>query len=75
VKPRLKYEEASGAFKATWGEHFESRLTADPTIAIVQARNLESKALAEYMRVLRIFTDLTVHNKLPPEDAGETGNR
>ena len=41
---RLKYEEASAALKATWGEHFESRLTADPTIAILQARNLESKA-------------------------------
>jgi hypothetical protein len=66
---RLKYEEASGAFKATWGEHFESKLTADPTIGILQARNLESKALAEYMRVLEVFADLVVNGKLPPEDA------
>jgi len=64
-----------GPSKATWGEHFESRLTADPTIAILQARNLESQALAEYMRVIKIFTDLTVHGKLPPEDDGGTGNR
>jgi hypothetical protein len=52
---RLKYEEAANAFKATWGEHFESKLTADPTIAIQQARNLESQALAEYLRVLDFF--------------------
>jgi hypothetical protein len=70
---RLKYEEASKAFKATWGEHFESRLTADPTLAIERARNAESQALSEYMRVLRIFTDLIVNAKLPPEDAGGTG--
>jgi hypothetical protein len=63
---RLKYEEASKAFKATWGEHFEKRLTADPTIAILRARDIEVQALSEYMRVLKIFTDLVVHGKLPP---------
>jgi hypothetical protein len=72
---RLKYEAASDAFRATWGEHFESRLTADPTLAIEQARDLETAALCEYVRVLRIYTDLTVHGKLPPEDDGGTGNQ
>ena len=66
---RLKYEQASKAFRATWGEHFESKLTADPTIAIQGARNLESQALAEYTRVLEVFADLVVNGKLPPEDA------
>jgi hypothetical protein len=66
---RRKYEEAANAFKATWGEHFESRLTVDPTHAIEQARNVESRALSQYMRVLKVFTDLVVHGKLPPEDA------
>src|SRR5215475_4826469 len=66
---RLKYEEASKAFKATWGEHFETRLTADPTHAIQQARKAESRALSQYMRVLQVFTDLVVDGKLPPEDA------
>jgi hypothetical protein len=69
---RLKYEEASKAFKATWGEHFESRLTADPTLAMQQARNIESPALCEYMQVLRVFADLVVHGKLPPGDVGGT---
>jgi hypothetical protein len=72
---RLKYEEASDAFRATWGEHFESRLTANPTLAIERARDIETAALCEYVRVLRIYTDLTVHGKLPPEDDGGTGNQ
>jgi hypothetical protein len=67
---RLKYEEASEVFKATRGEHFESRPTADLILAIQRARNIESQALSEYMRVLRVFADLVVHGKLPPEDAG-----
>jgi hypothetical protein len=65
---RLKYEDASDAFRATWSEHFESRLTADSTLARQQARDVETAALCEYVRVLRIYTDLTVHGKLP-EDA------
>jgi len=73
VKSRLKYEEAAKSFKATWGEHFESRLTADPTHAIERARNLDSQALSEYMRVLRIVADLTVHRKLPPKRLVEPG--
>ena len=64
---RLRYEEASKAFRATFGEHFEHRLASDPTYAIQQARKTETQALAEYMRVLKIFTDLTVHGKMPPD--------
>lgn len=68
-KARLNYEEAAKAFKATWGEHFEERLTADPTFAIQQARRLESDALAEYMRVLKIFSDLVLRGTIPDESA------
>ncbi len=64
---RLRYEAAAKAFRATWGEQFEERLTADPTFAIQQARKLESAALADYVRDLKIFTDLILHDKEPPE--------
>jgi hypothetical protein len=50
----------SKAFGATWGEHFEKPTHDDPTIAIQQARNVESQALSEYMRVLRVFADFFV---------------
>jgi hypothetical protein len=62
---RIKYEQASKAFRATWGEQFERELTTDPTFAIEQARNREVAALKEYMRVLKVFTDLVVHGKRP----------
>ena len=75
MKSRLKYEEAAKSFKATWGEHFEAAPTSDLTLAIQRARNIESHALSEYMRVLRVFADLVVHGKLPAEDAVETGDR
>ena len=64
---RIRYEQAAKTFRATWGEHFEERVTSDPTFAIQQARQVESEALAEYVRVLKIFTDLVIHGKLPPD--------
>jgi hypothetical protein len=70
---RLKYEEAAKAFKATWGEHFESELTADPTFAIQRARDIEAQALSEYVRVLKSFSDLIIRGKLPPKMLEELG--
>lgn len=64
---RERYEEAAKAFRTTWAEHFEPRPTTDSTFAIQHARKLESQALAEYMRVLKIFTDLLLHGKIPQE--------
>jgi hypothetical protein len=62
---RLRYEDASAAFRSTWGEHFETRLSADPMHAIQQARKVESQALTEYVRVLKIFTELVLRGKAP----------
>jgi hypothetical protein len=39
----------------------------DGEFALRQALRLETAALAEYKRVLKIFVDLTVNNKLPPQ--------
>jgi hypothetical protein len=62
---RLRYEEACAAFRSTWGEHFETGLSADPTHAIQEARKVESQALAEYVRVLKIFTELVLRGEAP----------
>ena len=40
----------------------------DGTFAYRQSLRSENAALAEYRRVLRIFTDLTVDGKMPPAD-------
>jgi hypothetical protein len=62
------YREASKAFELTWNENFDIHLASDPTLAIQQARKVESAALKEYMRVLKIFTNLIVHNRIPGKD-------
>ena len=41
-----------------------------PDSALGRARQTESEALAEYARVLQIFTGLTVYGKLPDETPG-----
>jgi hypothetical protein len=40
----------------------------DGDYAYRKALHAENSALAEYKRVLRIFTDLTVNGKIPDED-------
>jgi hypothetical protein len=40
----------------------------DGSFAVQQALSQESAARAEYLRVLRIFTDFTVHSKIPAEE-------
>jgi hypothetical protein len=65
---RARYDAASKAFRETWGEHFEKEpLSADPTLAIRKAREVESAALAEYMRVLKIYTRLVLDGVLPDD--------
>lgn len=36
--------------------------------AVMEARLKESAALQEHIRVLRIFTDLTIHGEIPNEE-------
>jgi hypothetical protein len=40
----------------------------DGSFAYGRALRAESAAVKEYMRVLRIFTDLTIHRIVPPEE-------
>jgi hypothetical protein len=39
----------------------------DPRAALALARQAESEALAEYSRISRAFTELTVNGKVPEE--------
>jgi len=80
---RLKVEEASGRYRdasAQYRKMLEQQTDAatrgpDASGALMRARQAQSQALAEYSRLLRIFTDLTVHGKAPEEQpaAGSNG--
>ena len=70
---RLRLEETKARYhKAT--ERYRRLLQEqpdgtphDPRSALALARQAESEALAEYSRLLRAFTDLTVNGKVPEE--------
>jgi len=42
---------------------------SDGSLGLHQAISIESSARREYIRVLRLFTDLVVHGKVPKDDA------
>jgi CheY-like chemotaxis protein len=70
---RLKLEQALERYRAATREYRTvlrqepDRSIPDLAKAIDGARTAESEALREYSRVLRIFTDLAIHGKLPEE--------
>lgn len=78
---RLRVEETRARYnKAT--EHYRHLLQQQPERAqreangsLALARKAESEALAEYSRVLRTFTELTVNGKIPEQQpaAGSSG--
>jgi hypothetical protein len=53
----LAYHEASGALQTALREH-------DPAAPAARARKNEARL--EYLRVLRIFTDIVLRGKAPP---------
>ena len=72
---RLRAEQALQKYRAATDE-YRRLLREDPSgflhdqaNTLSLARDNESQALLEYSRVLRIFTDLTLHGTIPREDA------
>ena len=71
---RERYETASRQYRKLLDERPEGLAPEqDDTLAL--ARRAESVALAEYTRILRLFTELTVHRRIPEEQLGASGQR
>jgi CheY-like chemotaxis protein len=68
------YHDATTTCRKLLQEDTEGRLPI-PANVLVLAREAESEALIEYSRVLGIFTDLTIHGKLPEETVASVGSR
>lgn len=65
---RLNYDFAVAQCRSVLDEQEKWPLPApDGSTAVRKAHAKESDARNEYMRVLRIFTDLTVHGKIPKQ--------
>jgi hypothetical protein len=65
---KASYEAAVARFRVA-SEDFRSRHTPSPDggFNVHLAIAAESRARKEYMRVLRVFTDLVVYGKVPDE--------
>jgi len=61
-----RYSAATEVYRRLLGESPEG-LPPAPHSELARAREAESEALAELTRVRQIFTELTVHNRLPEE--------
>jgi hypothetical protein len=65
---RLRLEFAANYLKEVQGDiEADSVSVADGNFAFEKAVRAENSALAEYNRVLRIYTDLTVSGIIPDE--------
>src|SRR6185295_15568686 len=77
---RMKLEEASNRYKAAnvcYRKKLEEQSKGlcndeDASAALIGAQQEESQTLAEYLRILKMFTDLTVYGKIPREQQAGT---
>jgi CheY-like chemotaxis protein len=65
---RRRYDAAIGEYRRLLSEMPEGR-PPDPDSELARAREAESDALAEYSRILRTFTRLTIDGKLPEDES------
>jgi CheY-like chemotaxis protein len=72
---RTKVEDARGRYAAATEEYRKlldgtpEGVPPNPDSPVARARQAQSEALAEYSRVLRVFTELTVHGRRPEEQS------
>ena len=70
---RERYEMARRRYRKLLEEKPEGPIPRhDDPLAL--ARDAETEALAEYTRILRIFTELTVRGRIPDEQLGAKAN-
>ena len=62
-----QYETATAEYRKVLQDQTEGQ-NPSPNGSLARAHQAESDALAEYTRVLQVFTELTVHGKVPEEE-------
>jgi len=75
---RIKLEEASERYNAARSLYRQLLIEAPEGLTpstdgpVAMARRTEAEALAEYTRVLKVFTELTVHGTMPQQPQANT---
>jgi hypothetical protein len=70
LEAHSRYQAATAQYRSMLSEQ-PGGLSPGVDSSLSHARETESQALAEYMRVLAIFTDLATHGKANGEPSGE----
>ncbi len=72
----IRYQAAAEHYRRTLEEHSEeAALMPESTDAVVRALQEESEARVEYGRILRMFTELSMYDKLPEGGPATTSDR
>ena len=67
-----QYLEATSRCREILEEHLQCPIgSPDDASALTRAHRVEFAASQEYMRVLRIFTELVTQRKVPPEEQSQ----
>jgi len=69
AEAKRNHDQAVAHFRRAAEEYRVKEIPAsDGSLGLHQAISGESRARREYIRVLRLFTDLVVHGKIPQDD-------
>jgi hypothetical protein len=71
---QFRYREATNHYRKLLQERPDGT-PHHPDRDLALARQAQAEALAEYIRVLRMFTELTVNGKMPEERSVAGSNR
>ena len=72
-KTQNQCRERTEQYRKLLQEQLEGR-HPNPNGALALAQQAESQALAAYMRALRLFNDLIMHDKIPEDGPAESSN-
>ena len=69
----IRYQLASVQYRQSQAEFLNGSVSPDGECALRKALRAENEARADYIRVLRLFTQLILHGERPDENTSETG--
>ena len=69
---RMRYQAATTCYRELLKKQRDDQAPG-PDSPLAHARQAESAALVEYASILRLFTDLVVHDKLPEKAVDAVG--
>ena|SRR5271165_1334080 len=75
AEAKRNYHQATTQFRLAADEHRKGEIPSpDGSLRLSQAISAEARARGEYVRILRLFTDLIMHGRAPKDQGTDQGN-